>query len=538
MPYVPDANDPTEPLNSRPAGSAAEEFRALKTLVAGLVVAASASAAPRQVIVDSQVDSNGYNNAISAGAGLRVGLSASADNPYQLSFATGFSGGKAINSEESLVANVADLTAVDLAASNINFLYRTFGSIWGSCLVPPQYGYSFDRTRGAVLNFEGNNGGVNMDDAFGNTWTPSGNAQLTTAQFKFGTASLLLDGTGDFVQSADFTTLGPDSWEISTWFRVNSTATVHGIFAAINAADFGAIISLQHNAGNRRLQLDLSNNGTSDDIANATVGATATIALNTWYKVRLVFDSLAGNYKVYLSNNGAAESLEMTVASAVKICAITRINIGNAYQGNAAWNGWIDGFRFVRAATNTSTEVPAAAAPAITDYPYHFFSIPKMRMYEATAPAAGAGQNPTLTARTRLFIGEADTDAAAVTAVRNYALRGEFVSALFGTPFTGGAANTHNHNLGIIPRMLRVVLVNVSPSPTASSFTHGEEIFDLGIFDSNSVAINRQHVTWSSRNTGGVATGTGNLSTLTKVGALDAATNSHYKWRMYAQRGW
>src|SRR5262245_43415513 len=42
------------------------------------------------------------------------------------------------------------------------------------------------------------------------TWTANGNAQLDTADFKFGGSSLLLDGTGDFVDTPDHTdfTLG------------------------------------------------------------------------------------------------------------------------------------------------------------------------------------------------------------------------------------------------------------------------------------------------------------------------------------------
>src|SRR5262252_2595002 len=55
-------------------------------------------------------------------------------------------------------------------------------------------------------------------------WTAAGNAQVDTADSKFGGASLLLDGTGDWVttvDSADYT-LGSNDWTVDFWFKTTA----------------------------------------------------------------------------------------------------------------------------------------------------------------------------------------------------------------------------------------------------------------------------------------------------------------------------
>ena len=52
-----------------------------------------------------------------------------------------------------------------------------------------------------LLHFNGSNASTTITDESGRTWTVAGNAQLSTAQKQFGTASLLLDGTGDWVNA-------------------------------------------------------------------------------------------------------------------------------------------------------------------------------------------------------------------------------------------------------------------------------------------------------------------------------------------------
>lgn len=410
----------------------------------------------RQSVLQGVTDANGYGNFLTTGAGMRPGLSATA-RALVMAFAAGFGQAGAQDLVTTISADVADPIGSNLQAFNTNYVHATYvgplsAPTWAYTLVPPQYGFAFDRTQGVLLNFDGADGSTSMIDGFGNTWTAGGNAQIDTAQSKFGGSSLLLDGTGDFIKCTNITTLGDGSWQVEFWFRLAALPGVGAavvVWAAQNSSGFGATMYLNNSAGTVTLNLNLSSNGTSDNIASAATGANTTWALNQWNKVRLAFDALGGTYRTFLSLNGAAETQDVSVASTARICAIDRMRIGIGFDEAASpMNGWVDALRFVRCATNTSTETPSAVAPAITDYPVHWFSVPEMKMYEVTSASAAAGTNPGMTARNRLFIGEADTSGVAVTAVRNYAIRGRYRSALAAMP---AAATTTNHtsNLGV-----------------------------------------------------------------------------------------
>lgn len=78
----------------------------------------------------------------------------------------------------------------------------------------------------SLLHFDGTNGSTTFTDVTGRTWTPSGNAQISTANPKFGTGSYLGDGTGDRItaaSSADFNIFS-GNFTVEFWFNlVNNT---------------------------------------------------------------------------------------------------------------------------------------------------------------------------------------------------------------------------------------------------------------------------------------------------------------------------
>jgi hypothetical protein len=77
-----------------------------------------------------------------------------------------------------------------------------------------------------LLTLNGTNGATStVDEAGSHTITFNGNAQLSTGQKKFGTASLLLDGSGDYLdvsQDSKFNLTG--DFTIECWIRTSSTA--------------------------------------------------------------------------------------------------------------------------------------------------------------------------------------------------------------------------------------------------------------------------------------------------------------------------
>lgn len=480
----------------------------------------SAVITTRQTVRLGAVDASGYANFLSAGAGLNFNIDATPSN-LVIDFANGTSDFTSV-----LTADASNQGS--LVASNTNFIHATYVSsssvTWGSALVPPQYGYAFDRTQGALLNFEGADASTTVLDNFGNTWTANGNAQIDTAQFKFGTSSLLLDGSGDWAESTNFVSLGDGSWEICLWFRPASTGTERSVFAAQNGANVGCV--LIHNAAGT-LAWRVSSDGSSNNIVSLSTAAS--LAANTWYRIRMVFDALAGTYRLYLSTDGAAETQQISVSSTARVCSLTKFLIGDGGGAAARGHGWFDGLRFVRCATVTGTQTPSVSAPAITDFPVHWFSIPEMKMYEVTSASVSAGTNPGMTQRNRVFVGEQDTNGSTVTATMNYALRGEFVgestSVISGQVFT--------HKIGTTPRNVRIAHINISPD---AGYDPGDEVphYDLP----TSAANDRVTSTVIMRNSAKYLRNTGNSLYNKSTGSNVTSVDARWKLRCYASRGW
>lgn len=441
------------------------------------------------------VDSSGYNATLSAGAGLNFNVDAS-PTAVVLDFAAG-----SVDYTATLTADASNQGS--LAASNTNYIHATYVSptsvTWSNCLVPPQYGYAFDRTQCALLNFEGANGATTTTDDFGNTVTLTG-ATISTTQFKFGASALRIGGVAHRA-SWTFTSLGDGSWVVEDWFRPDNAASggATNVFKLENGSGFGALVTLDATG---HLTWYLSSTGSSHDIASGTAGATV-LANNTWYKIRLQFDALAGTYKLYLSNNGGAEVAELSASSTSRICGLTSANIG---YSSAAAQGYHDAVRILRCATNTSTETPSVSAPTITDYPVHFFSIPKMTMYEVTAASASAGTDPTLTAKNRVFVGEQDTNGSAVTATRNYALMGRY-EGYSSSALAAATGYNFNHNLGTRLYTAKSLLKCV----TSQYYYNPGDVVE-NFYDGNAGTggnLSGQWVWQNGRNTAQVVTGSG-----------------------------
>src|SRR3990167_6073971 len=193
----------------------------------------------------------------------------------------------------------------------------------------------------ALLHMNGADASTTFTDESGKTWTANGNAQIDIAQFKFGVASGLFDGTGDYISTPDHDDWQLDGgsnaneWTIDFWIRFNGdpgTGTVGFVqhYAADNAH---WVISLENN--NLRFRVDSS--GTIVDIQNAWNPATA-----TWYHVAVVKQGATG-YKMFI--DGTQIGTTQTDTSTIPNFAGT-LWIGQYTDGGTVYlNGWIDEVR-------------------------------------------------------------------------------------------------------------------------------------------------------------------------------------------------
>ena len=83
----------------------------------------------------------------------------------------------------------------------------------------------------SLLHFDGSDASTTLTDSASGqgVWTAAGNAQLDTAQKKFGTASLLLDGTGDYISKSGVGKPQAAAFTIDMWVRRNGANTNNGI---------------------------------------------------------------------------------------------------------------------------------------------------------------------------------------------------------------------------------------------------------------------------------------------------------------------
>ena len=96
-----------------------------------------------------------------------------------------------------------------------------------------------------LLHMDGSNGSTVFTDSSTNglTVTASGNAQISTAQSKFGGASLYLDGSGDFVTIGSTPLLAfTGEFSIQGWVRLDNVSASYKTFCEIGTYTNGVLI--------------------------------------------------------------------------------------------------------------------------------------------------------------------------------------------------------------------------------------------------------------------------------------------------------
>jgi hypothetical protein len=174
------------------------------------------------------------------------------------------------------------------------------------------------------------------------TLTFAGNAQLDTAQYKFGVSSLLLDGTGDWVtvpDSADWD-LGL-TWTIDTWVRFSDITHLQGICGQWEDTNNFMFFSW-HTNGNLYFIRFV---GGIEQTPNVT---TWSPSQDTWYHVALVCN--AGVVDFYIDGVKKTKTVSNDLTSYPTLSAPFAIGVGGDGSGSTSYmfKGWIDEFRLVK----------------------------------------------------------------------------------------------------------------------------------------------------------------------------------------------
>ena len=210
----------------------------------------------------------------------------------------------------------------------------------------------------ALLHFDGADAATAFTDLRGHTWTAHGNAQLDTADFKFSTASLLLDGTGDWISTPDSTafTLGSGDWTYDFFFKCNAAGgTFKSLFGHSNSAFTDWSVLIYRDTGNK---IVAEYNGSGGTVQSLLQGTTSfTNALNTgWHHCAVV----RSGSTVTLYIDGVAEDSD-AVSGAMEDSASAVVIGSDNEAGTTPWLGWIDEFRLSNKARWTANFTPPTA---------------------------------------------------------------------------------------------------------------------------------------------------------------------------------
>lgn len=187
----------------------------------------------------------------------------------------------------------------------------------------------------------------------GHTVTANGNAQIDTAQSKFGGASYLSDGTGDYLRlpsHADFG-FGTGDFTVDLWMRPATTGDMWIYMGEANAdADVGVRIET-NKLVYFRPNVDY-------------ITGTTSVSADTWYHVAVARSGTST--KLFL--DGTQEG--STLSDSVDYGASRQPFIGALYDASLSFNGWLDEIRISKGVARwTANFTPPTEAYSATSIP-------------------------------------------------------------------------------------------------------------------------------------------------------------------------
>jgi hypothetical protein len=203
-----------------------------------------------------------------------------------------------------------------------------------------------------LLNFNGENNSTTFTDSSPNgfTVTAEGDAKISTAESKFGGASLFLDGDGDYlITEADprLDLSANGDLTLEAWVYLTDRSTKRAICGSHASDSDGHTNVYVYDDG----AVGVGRIGTNEIVTNAGL-----IAEDTWHHIAVVRHGAATTIYV----DGVAEASASTAVWSSPETKTLRIGFEDPLNGGT-WEGYIDDFRFTRSAVYTEAFTPPAA---------------------------------------------------------------------------------------------------------------------------------------------------------------------------------
>lgn len=235
---------------------------------------------------------------------------------------------------------------------------------FGSPLQAASTAACFDTDTKLYLRANGTDASTTFPDYSGtsHTVTAQADAQVDTAQSKFGGASLLLDGTGDYLSVPDSSEwhLGSGDFTIDFWVRFNSLPGAGVTVVIVGQIDTGGnqrSFSVSY-VGSTGLRVAFSDDGTPASGAEIQDWSW-TPSTSTWYHVAI---TRSGNtLRAFIDGTELSSSKDITGVSAFNSTAPLTVG-AFLVAGSPTFflNGWLDEVRLVK---NTAVWTANFTAP-------------------------------------------------------------------------------------------------------------------------------------------------------------------------------
>lgn len=348
-------------------------------------------------------------------SGNAVSIDADDDNPLVLGFACGFDEYGANDIVKRITEEVAPSEWTNLEYG-VHFLYvdvEEDGSLsYGKTRICPYYGQVYSKhtidtpLEVAFADFEGTDAATTYRDNHGWEYYLQTNCSISNVKKKFGLTSLRCNGGSAYVPSP-WVTRYPQAWTIDFFFNPDNLSATRALLGRSSYSFGSPVINITITTG--VLTVYLSGNGTSWSIGtfNTSSGATA----DYWNHFALVFTGAK-----YLGFLNGAKEIDQSSTTNIYEWSKGYVEVGGNYSATD-FVGYIDQFRFRPWAVWTD----AFTVPTDADTPSEdcWFDLTNMVMK--------VGYRDNWTTKTRLFVGEVQSNGSAVTSLCPYAPNGVYV---------------------------------------------------------------------------------------------------------------
>jgi hypothetical protein len=227
-------------------------------------------------------------------------------------------------------------------------------------------GTALDSYVKTLLQFNGVDASTTMTNAVsgGTAWTANGNAQLATAVKKWGTASLKLDGTDDYLEAADSAdfTMGAGNFTIEAQIKLTSASTIDRMWGQVDNAATNASASTYAyvNAG-KITAIYFDSAGTPYSLTMA-----GTLDTN-WHHIAYVRNGTTITLYVDGTADGTVGVSTSSMKDSTQVWAIGR---NGAYNDANEFDGYIDEFKIDKGVARYTANFTAPVAEYVTSAGY------------------------------------------------------------------------------------------------------------------------------------------------------------------------